>query len=220
MKAHTDCIIWCAMACKAMRYCLGKWIPKDSGQEMQFLNSAMVAQRTRVAGTTNSGAIGEWAVGKIVRGLGLKYVKQTFVRAKNGVVVRPDGYIPELNLYIEVKSRAYFSKGSSWSEKLDHVARKYSQICGGDKKCIVVMSANQMNERCGRELLGSATNNAYIKDFKALAKQYGIVSWIPVTGLSSFLTRYKRTNKVCSRMMTRSMSAKLRRSERLRCKNS
>lgn len=177
-----------------MKYCLGQWVPGDAGEEAKFLSSAKVARVTGRPGSTNSGATGEWAVGRIVGKQGLSYVQQASIRNAKGAIVRPDGYIPELNMYVEVKSRAYYSTGSSWSEKLDHVARKYAGICGQGKTCVVVFNANQMFERCGRELLSK--KDPYVKDFLKLAKRYGVIDWIPITGLSSFLAeRQKRSSR-------------------------
>lgn len=211
------------MTKKAMKYCLGEWIPKDTNEEANFLNSVGVERLTGAPGRTNSGAIGEWAVGKIVAQQGFTYYRQKCVRATNGSLLRPDGYIPELNMYVEVKTRAYYSKGS-WSEKLDHVPRKYSQICSNGKTCIVVLSANQMFERCGHSLCSNKSDE-YTKEFVSLAKKYGVVKWIPISKLASFLSHkcgyktrrvnvsHKRGDK--TRRVTRSMTMNLRRSTRL-----
>ena len=172
--------------CKAMQYCTGKWIPASAKVETKFLKSNMVAKLVGgQQGCVTSGPIGEWATEHIVTSAGFRYDAQACVKTPNGGVMRPDGFIPELNMFVEVKTRAYYSSGASWSEKLDHVARKYSKICDKDRPCIVVFVANQMYEKCGKALLDQ--EDPYVRDFVELGRKYGIQDWIPITDLRAYI---------------------------------
>ena len=184
-----------------MRYCLGEWIPTGSREEADFLKG--IGKVIGGGGARfSTGPIGEWAVQEIVSDTGLHYDSQVNVKTPDGRVMRPDGYIPELDMYVEVKSRAYHSSGASWSEKLDHIPRKYSRICGdGRSSCLVVFSANQMYERTGRALLDQT--EPYVRDFVGLARKYGVCDWIPITQLRSYVIKAPRRRGMVTRSMAR-----------------
>ena len=183
-----------------MRYCLGEWIPTGSREEADFLKG--IGKVIGGGGARfSTGPIGEWAVQAIVNDTGLTYDAQVNVKTPDGRVMRPDGFIPELDMDVEVKSRAYYSSGASWSEKLDHIPRKYSRICGDGKSCLVVFSANQMYERTGRALLDQT--EPYVRDFVGLARKYGVRDWIPITELRSYVIKAPRRR---AGMVTRSMA--------------
>jgi hypothetical protein len=172
---------------KSLEYCMARWVPSSSAEERRFLTSEAVQNLVGNQGH-NSGAIGEWAVNEIVNQSGLTYEPQIFVRGSNNAMHRPDGFIPELGLYVEVKTRCFFGRGSS--VHLDNVPRKYSKICHDGRQAIVVFAANQMNERSGRALLDG--DDPYVKDFLSLSRKHGIVDWLPLTGLQSFLVQRQR----------------------------
>lgn len=106
--------------------------------------------------------------------------------------IQPDFYIPEKNLFIEVKSRSYNCNGTA-SEKLDHIVRKYSKLELTDdyknSKLLIICSAYELFEESTNELLNynKKTSRSYIKDFVQLSKKYNILDWIPISKINKFL---------------------------------
>ena len=94
--------------------------------------------------------------------------------------IKPDFYIPEKDLFIEVKSRGYNCHGTA-SEKLDHIVRKYSKLEFTQEyknsKLLIVCSAYELFEESTKELLNynNKTSRSYIKDFVKLSKKYNIL---------------------------------------------
>ena len=120
-----------------------------------------------------------------------KKVKTTDVTTKSRFI-QPDFYIPEKDLFIEVKSRSYNCNGTA-SEKLDHIVRKYSKLEMTDdyknSKLLIVCSAYELFEESTSELLNynNKTSRSYVKDFVKLSKKYNILDWIPVSKINTFL---------------------------------
>ena len=114
------------------------------------------------------------------------------VKNKKSRFIQPDFYIPEKDLFIEVKSRSYNCNGTA-SEKLDHIVRKYSKLEMTDdyknSKLLIVCSAYELFEESTSELLNynNKTSRSYIKDFVKLSKKYNILDWIPVSKIHKFL---------------------------------
>jgi hypothetical protein len=111
---------------------------------------------------------------------------------KKSRFIQPDFYIPEKDLFIEVKSRSYNCNGTA-SEKLDHIVRKYSKLEMTDdyknSKLLIVCSAYELFEESTSELLNynNKTSRSYIKDFVKMSKKYNILDWIPVSKIHKFL---------------------------------
>jgi len=105
--------------------------------------------------------------------------------------IQPDYYIPEKDLFIEVKSRSYNCGGTA-SEKLDHIVRKYSKLeftkDYKKSKLLIVCSAYELYEESTCELLYyNQSSRGYIKDFINLSKKYNILDWIPINKLESYI---------------------------------
>ena len=178
-------------------YCTSTWRPKNKEQEINFLKDSDVAYVTsKKITSTNPGILGEKATKWIIETEGFKWQTPGKI---NGM--RPDGYVPELNLFLEVKTRSYHIGGSA-SEKLDSIPRKYSKLLqeSNGAKCIVVFAANQMYEKNGKELsdafagvnkLHNAYVNPYTIEFVDLCKKYGIINMIPITHLRIVLHSLK-----------------------------
>jgi hypothetical protein len=121
----------------------------------------------------------------------VKNVVNTDINKKSRFI-QPDFYIPEKDLFIEVKSRSYNCNGTA-SEKLDHIVRKYSKLEMTDdyknSKLLIVCSAYELFEESTSELLNynNKTSRSYIKDFVKLSKKYNILDWIPVSKIHKFL---------------------------------
>lgn len=111
---------------------------------------------------------------------------------KKSRFIQPDFYIPEKDLFIEVKSRSYNCNGTA-SEKLDHIVRKYSKLELTEEykksKLLIICSAYELFEESTKELLNynNITSRSYIKDFVKLSKKYNILDWIPVSKIHKFL---------------------------------
>lgn len=125
----------------------------------------------------------------------LKVFKSTSDRSntfRKSRFIQPDFYIPEKNLFIEVKSRSYNCNGTA-SEKLDHIVRKYSKLELTDdyknSKLLIICSAYELFEESTNELLNynKKTSRSYIKDFVQLSKKYNILDWIPISKINKFL---------------------------------
>jgi hypothetical protein len=106
--------------------------------------------------------------------------------------IQPDYYLPDHDLFIEVKSRSYNCNGTA-SEKLDHIVRKYSKLEFTDdyknSKLLIVCSAYELFEESTSELLNynNKTSRKYIKDFVQLSKKYNILDWIPIHKINNYL---------------------------------
>lgn len=111
---------------------------------------------------------------------------------KSNRFIQPDYYLPDYDLFIEVKSRSYNCNGTA-SEKLDHIVRKYSKLEFTNdykkSKLLIVCSAYELFEESTSELLNynNKTSRKYIKDFVQLSKKYNILDWIPINKIHNYL---------------------------------
>lgn len=212
---------------KMYAYAFGAYVPVTATEEKTFLQGAARRMiRHERFQHANSGRVSEWVVRDLIcRREGLTYQDHVRLPCKDGSFIFTDGYIPELDLYVEVKSRSYHTRGTI-SEKLDGIPRKYARVHGPRRRCVVVLSAYQAVERTGTELLGAGSD--YAKDFRRLALKYGIVDWVSCAQLGAFLAGLsrpvplptpaaapRRKRKRRAVYMTRARTAALRRSSRL-----
>ncbi|NDA63903.1 MAG: hypothetical protein EBX50_18025 [Chitinophagia bacterium] len=122
----------------------------------------------------------------------VKISDDDFTVGKSSRFIQPDYYLPDYDLFIEVKSRSYNCNGTA-SEKLDHIVRKYSKLEFTDdyknSKLLIVCSAYELFEESTSELLNynNKTSRKYIKDFVKLSKQYNILDWIPIYKINNYL---------------------------------
>ena len=125
---------------------------------------------------------------------GVEYIAQPTIRyGNNKRYLQPDFYIPNKNLFIEVKSRTYNCGGTS-SEKIDHAARKYSTKLGLTKdyknaKVLVVFCAGELFEDSTLQLINYKNKDSaqYVKDFVEFTKQYNILDWININDIDKYL---------------------------------
>jgi hypothetical protein len=122
----------------------------------------------------------------------IKMVDEDLTVGKSTRFIQPDYYLPDHDLFIEVKSRSYNCHGTA-SEKLDHIVRKYSKLEFTDNyknsKLLIVCSAYELFEESTSELLNynNKTSRKYIKDFVQLSKKYNIFDWIPIHKINNYL---------------------------------
>jgi len=175
------------------KYCSGK-IRLNALQEKEFLSDVNLYKYTGVNLSKNSGKISEWYVSRLLSGKGIEYVIQPMIKYGSGKrYLQPDFYVPSKNLFIEVKSRTYNCGGTS-SEKIDHVARKYSTKLEmtkeyKDAKVLIVFCAGELFESSTIELINYRNLHAstYVKDFVEFTKQYSVLDWIDVNDLDKYL---------------------------------
>jgi len=179
---------------KINMYCNGTWKPTKK-EETTFLSSQILKKTIGKNKSMNTGKLSEWYVSKILKDKGITFKEQPVIKYtlnNKQRYIQPDFYIPDKDLFIEVKSRGYNCNGTA-SEKLDHIVRKYSKLDLTDKykksKLLVVCSAYELFEDSSSELLNYNTKNtrSYIKDFIKLSKKYNILDWIPISKINKYL---------------------------------
>ena len=122
---------------KVSEYCNGVWKPSKK-DEAKFLSSNILKRLTGKNKSMNTGKLSEWYVGEILKKKGIKYQSQPVInytlesgrllKTRNKVYtnwnniklikqrsrfIQPDYYIPEKDLFIEVKSRSYNCGGTA-----------------------------------------------------------------------------------------------------------
>ena len=179
---------------KIKNYCHGSWKPCKK-EEHQFLSSNVLKNTTGNKKSMNTGKLSEWYINHILKTKGLTFKNQPKIQFKYNNKLRyiqPDFYIPDKNLFIEVKSRSYNCAGTA-SEKLDHIVRKYSKLNLSDEyknsKLLVVCSASEIFQESTNEILSykKKSTRSYIKEFVQLSKKHNILDWIPISKIHLYL---------------------------------
>ena len=182
---------------KIKRYCLGK-SRLTCIQEKQFLADSDLQEFTGVNLSKNSGKISEWYVYHLLKDKGIEFIAQPTIKYgpiinKKQRYLQPDFYIPSKNLFIEVKSRTYNCGGTA-SEKIDHVARKYSSKLTLTKdyqnaKVLIVFCAGELFEETTLQLINHTDDNAsvYVKEFVEFTKQHSVLDWIDVNDIDKYI---------------------------------
>lgn len=179
---------------KIKHYCHGSWKPGQK-EEKLFLSSKILKNTTGNKQSMNTGKLSEWYIHHILQTKGITFEKQPKITFKYNNKIRyiqPDFYIPDKNLFIEVKSRSYNCAGTA-SEKLDHIVRKYSKLDLSDlyknSKLLVVCSASEIYQESTNEILSYRTRStrSYIKEFVQLSKKHHILDWIPISKIESYI---------------------------------
>ena len=160
---------------------------KTHKQEILFLNK--FNKFMNINKTNNTGKLSELYVKHLLEQNNIKYKEQPIIRygsEKN--YIKPDFYIKEKDLFIEVKSRSYYISGTA-SEKIDHIPRKYHKLKQTsdykNSKILIVFSAGELHQDSTLELLNNS--NEYVKDFKVLSKKHNILEWISIDKLNNFI---------------------------------
>lgn len=180
------------------RYCSGK-VKFTSEQEKEFLSNNNLHTFTGVNLSKNSGKISEWYVGQVLREKGIQYTPQPIIKygkiisSKKQRFLQPDFYIPSKNIFIEVKSRTYNCGGTS-SEKIDHVARKYSTKLSltnqyKKSKVLVVFCAGELFEESTLQLINykHPDTPTYVKNFVEFTKKHNILDWIDINEIDNYI---------------------------------
>lgn len=181
------------MYSKIKQYCSGK-TKLNAVEEFEFLSDPNLQNFTGVNLSKNSGKISEWYVGRLLKESGIKFIQQPTIKYGKGKrYLQPDFYIPSKNLFIEVKSRTYNCGGTS-SEKIDHVARKYTTKLRMTKdyfnsKVLIVFCAGELFEESTLQLINykSKTTCDYIKGFVEFTKRHNVLDWINVNEIQKYL---------------------------------
>lgn len=179
------------------KYCLG--LSKLTlVEEKRFLANESLQEFTNVNLSKNSGKISEWYVSQLLTEKGIEFIPQPIIKYgpivnKKQRYLQPDFYIPSKNMFIEVKSRTYNCAGTA-SEKIDHVARKYSTKLAltenyKDAKVLIVFCAGELFEETTLQLINYRNDNAsnYIKAFVAFTKEHYVLDWIDVNDIEKYL---------------------------------
>ncbi len=175
------------------KYCSGKTRLNEE-DEMKFLSDPELQKYTGVNLSKNSGKISEWYVGQLLKEKGIKYIQQPIIKYGKGKrYLQPDFYIPDKNLFIEVKSRTYNCGGTS-SEKIDHVARKYSTKLNMTKqytksKVLIIFCAGELFEESTLQLINykCPMTSKYIKEFVEFTKCHNVLDWIDVNNITNYI---------------------------------
>lgn len=181
---------------KIKKYCEGDWYPNKT-QEILFLKDAGISNFMKMTkpnySNINTGRLSEWYIEELLKKNNYNYITQPKIKyGENGLYLKPDFYLPEKDLFIEVKSRSYNCGGTA-SEKLDHIPRKYSKLALTNNyklsKVLIVCCAFELFEKSTLELLNHncITTREYVKDFVELSKKYNVLDWIPVKKLTEVL---------------------------------
>ncbi len=170
------------MLSKISKYCSANWIPRTKMEELEFL---------KLNGLTNTGKLSELYVKTLLENKNCKYISQPKINISVNKFIIPDFYLPEKDLFIEVKSRSYFCGGTA-SEKIDHIPRKFSKLLENDKyknsKLIVLFCAGELRINSTTDLINyQLSKNSYIKNFIELSKKYNIIDWISVNDLEKYI---------------------------------
>jgi hypothetical protein len=190
MKARTQSPIFK----KIKNYCHGIWKPNKKDEQI-FLSSNILKNTTGNKKSMNTGKLSEWYIRQILKDKKIIFQEQPRIKYQienKSRYIQPDFFIPDKNLFIEVKSRSYNCNGTA-SEKLDHIVRKYSKLEYTDKykksKLLIVCSASEIFEETTRELLDyeKKSSRTYIKEFVKLSKKYNILDWIPLSKLNKYI---------------------------------
>jgi hypothetical protein len=173
-------------------YCIGKY-KLSAIEESNFLADKALKKYTGVNTSKNSGKISEWYISHLLNKKKIVYENQPTIYYDGNRRLQPDFYIPSKNLFIEVKSRTYNCGGTA-SEKIDHVARKYStKLCKTRKyknaKVLVVFCAGELHQESTRQLINynNTDTSDYIKDFVTFTKTFSILDWIDVNQIDEYL---------------------------------
>ncbi len=180
------------------KYCSGK-VKFNINQEKQFLSDSYLHEFTGVNLSKNSGKISEWYVGQLLHEKGIKFIAQPNIKYgeiipnKKQRFLQPDFYIPSKNMFIEVKSRTYNCGGTS-SEKIDHVARKYSTKLALTKdykksKVLVVFCAGELFEESTLQLINykNPDTPSYVKNFVKFTQKHNILDWIDINDINNYI---------------------------------
>lgn len=164
------------------KYCSGLWKPKNKFEESKFL---------KIHCKNNTGKLSEMYVKSIFENKRCKYVVQPRIYINSNNYIMPDFYLPEKNLFIEVKSRSYYCNGTA-SEKVDHIPRKFSKILELEEykksKILVIFCAGELKTPATLDLINHKKNkNLYIKHFINLSKKFNVVDWIDVKHLGKYI---------------------------------
>jgi len=179
---------------KIKNYCHGVWKPNKKDEKI-FLSSKILKNTTGNKTSMNTGKLSEWYIRQILNEKKIVFQEQPRIKYQmenKSRYIQPDFYIPDKNLFIEVKSRSYNCAGTA-SEKLDHIVRKYSKLESSEQykksKLLIVCSASEIFQETTRELLEyeNKKTRSYIKDFIKLSKKYNILDWIPLSKLHTYI---------------------------------
>lgn len=178
---------------KINRYCSGK-SRLNATQEKEFLLNTNIRNYTGVNLSKNSGKLSEWYVGQLLKNKGIEYVQQPTIKYGNAKrYLQPDFYIPSKDLFIEVKSRTY-NCGGTTSEKIDHVARKYSTKLNmttdyTSAKVLIVFCAGELFQETTLELINhnNPKSSRYVKEFVEFTKQHSVLDWIDINDIDKYI---------------------------------
>ena len=175
------------MESQVSNYCSGKWKPNKC-DETSFLSSDSLKLLTKINKSTNTGQLSEWSVKQVLTALGLNYNSQVKIILPNPPNIIPDFYLPDLDLFIEVKSRGYNCQGTA-SEKLDYIIRKYSRLQDlplyKNSKLLVVCCAEEMFEKSTLELLNPIRTHVNI--LMSAWRQIGFLDIIKFGDLKEYI---------------------------------
>lgn len=168
---------------KIESYCLAKYIPNKK-EEAEFLKEASFFINSK--NTLNSGKLAEWYISEMLENSKVNFQVQPKIEYKieNTLkFIKPDFYIPDKNLFIEVKSKTFNCSGTA-SEKIDHIPRKYSKLefsqdIYSSSKVLVIFCGGELSTPSTKELICKdlSKKSEYTIEFIKLARKHKIVDW-------------------------------------------
>lgn len=171
------------------KYCFGEYKFPSRIEEGYFLKE--MYNFLNLKETSNSGKLSEWYIEHILKENGIKYLPQPCIRYAGIRYIKPDFYLPEKDIFIEVKSRTFNTSGTA-SEKLDNVPRKYSKLQLNNNyknsKILIVCSAGELLRESTLELIECNTESlVYTRDFIELCKKHNILGFTSIVDFLKFV---------------------------------
>jgi hypothetical protein len=170
-------------------YCFGKGnlFIKNYKEELCFINKCN--KYMNINETSNTGKLSEIYAKIILEKNKIKFKEQPIIKyGTDKRFIKPDFYLEDQNLFIEIKSRSYFMSGTI-SEKIDNIPRKYHKLnetlSYKNSKILIVFSGGELLQDSTVELLNNS--NEYVKDFKILSHKYNVLDWISIEELHNYI---------------------------------
>ena len=140
--------------------------------------------------STNSGKISEWYIEQILKDNFIKYKSQPKINyGESKLYIKPDFYLPDKDIFIEVKSRSYNMSGTA-NEKLDHTPRKYMKLKltndYKNSKLLIVCCAGELLQDSTIDLIKPSSD--YEKELINFHQTYGnLINYISVNDILNYI---------------------------------
>ena len=170
---------------KIREYCCGKSF--NNSEQTKLLQESV--ELTKFKTSANSGRLSEWYVEQILKDNFIKYKSQPRINYGNSKYIKPDFYLPDQDIFIEVKSRSYNMSGTA-NEKLDHVPRKYMKLKSSNdyknSKLLIVCCAAELLQDSTMDLIKPSSD--YVKRWVVFQQTYGnLINYVSVNDILNYI---------------------------------